>query len=148
MSSSSSTAPVIAPLRPASPRIADAEQGLRHVFVRDMVVTCLIGVYDHEHTTPQRVRINVDLGVTERVSVTGDSLDQVVCYEQIANRVRAMTQDGHVNLVETLSERIAAICLQDPRVRMARVRVEKLDVISDVAAVGVEIERISTLPLP
>ncbi|WP_019645813.1 dihydroneopterin aldolase [Novispirillum itersonii] len=147
-SSPSASAPVIAPFRPTSPRIADAAQGLRHVFVRDMVVTCLIGVYDYEHTTPQRVRINVDLGVLERLSANGDSLDQVVCYEQIANRVRAMAQDGHVNLVETLSERIAAICLQDPRVRMARVRVEKLDVISDVAAVGVEIERISTLPQP
>lgn len=143
-----STAPVIAPLRQASPRIADAEQGLRHVFVRDMVITCLIGIYDHEHTNPQRVRINVDLGVSERQSVTGDTLSEVVCYEQITNRVRAMAQDGHVNLVETLVERIAAICLQDPRVRTARVRVEKLDVISDVAAVGVEIERFSALPLP
>lgn len=144
----SASAPVIAPLRPTSPRIADASQGLRHVFVRDMIITCLIGVYDHEHTTPQRVCINVDLGVSERQTVTGDRLAEVVCYEQITNRVRSIAQDGHVNLVETLAERIAAICLQDPRVRTARVRVEKLDVISDVAAVGVEIERINALPYP
>ena len=45
------------------------------------------------------------------------------------------------NLVETLAERLAGICLQDPRVRSARVRVEKLDVFADAVSVGVEIER-------
>ena len=44
-------------------------------------------------------------------------------------------------LVETLAERIAESCLLDPRVRLARIRVEKLDVFADSAAAGVEIER-------
>ncbi|MHA1598894.1 MAG: dihydroneopterin aldolase, partial [Alphaproteobacteria bacterium] len=43
--------------------------------------------------------------------------------------------------VETLAEDIAAMCLDDARVRSARVRVEKLDVFVEVASVGVEIER-------
>jgi 7,8-dihydroneopterin aldolase/epimerase/oxygenase len=46
--------------------------------------------------------------------------------------------------VETLAERIAALCLSDRRVRVARVRVEKLDVFPDATSVGVEIERVST----
>lgn len=140
---------VITPLRPnASPQgIADASRGLRHVFVRDLVLTCSIGVYDHEHEAPQRVRINVDLGVLEHGPHSSDRLEDVVCYEQIVNRVRAIAQDGHVNLVEMMAERIAQMSLQDPRVRSARVRVEKLDVFQDAHAVGVEIERFSTLSL-
>ena len=139
---------VIAPLRtisPSSPQgIADAGRGLRHVFVRDLVVACSIGIYDHEKAAPQRVRVNVDLGVRERDGGPGtDSIEDVVCYEQIVNRVRSIAADGHVNLVETLAERIAAISLQDPRVKTARVRVEKLDVFSEAASVGVEIERVS-----
>lgn len=140
---------VITPLRPdASPQgIADAARGLRHVFVRDLVLTCSIGVYDHEHEDPQRVRINVDLGVLEYGPHSSDRLEDVVCYEQIVNRVRAIAQDGHVNLVEMMAERIAQMSLQDPRVRSARVRVEKLDVFEDAHAVGVEIERFNTIPL-
>lgn len=137
---------VITPLRSAPHRIADASQGLRHVFVRDLVLACSIGVYDHEKEAPQRVRINVDLGVRETDAAAPDSLADVVCYEQIVNRVRSIAQDGHVNLVETLAERIAVMCLQDPRVRSARVRVEKLDVFEDAHSVGVEIERFSALP--
>lgn len=147
---------VIAPLRPSSPHgnshhgtpqgIADASRGLRHVFVRDLVLTCSIGVYDHEKEAPQRVRINVDLGVREiDTAPHGDQIDHVVCYEQIVNRVRSIAWDGHVNLVETMAERVATMCLQDPRVRTARVRVEKLDVFEDAHSVGVEIERFSSL---
>jgi dihydroneopterin aldolase len=142
--------PVITPFRPSSrdtgASIANAEQSLRHVFVRDLVQTCSIGIYDHEHQTPQRVRFNIDLGVREGVDpTTSENINDVVCYEQIVNRIRAIAHDGHTNLVETLAERVAAMCLQDPRVRSARVRVEKLDVFEDAASVGVEIERRSPL---
>jgi dihydroneopterin aldolase len=138
--------PVITPFRPSGQSIANADQALRHVFVRDLVKTCSIGIYDHEHETPQRVRFNIDLGVREGVSPpTSESIDDVVCYEQIVNRIRAIAADGHTNLVETMAERVATMCLQDPRVRTARVRVEKLDVFEDAASVGVEIERHSPL---
>ncbi len=45
------------------PRLAG--RGVRHVFLRDMVLPASIGVYPHEQAAPQRIRINVDLGVTE-----------------------------------------------------------------------------------
>jgi dihydroneopterin aldolase len=47
----------------------------------------------------------------------------------------------HTNLVETLADRIAALCLSDQRVMRVRVRVVKPDVLDRVAAVGVEIEQ-------
>ena len=137
----------LAPLRPSENRgIASAEQSLRHVFVRDLVLSCSIGIYDHEHQARQRVRVNVDLGVRENGPAVSDRIDDVVSYEHIVLRVRAIAADGHINLVETLAERIAALCLQDPRVRTARVRVEKLDVFDDAASVGVEIERLTSFP--
>jgi len=130
--------PVIEPLR-----IADAAEGIRHVFVRDLVVECVIGVHTYEKDRTQRVRINVDLGVAEGDIVLNDRLENVVCYEDVVTRIRAIIADGHINLVETLAERIAAVCLQNPQCRSARVRVEKLDVFVDANSVGVEIERFS-----
>ncbi|MBK1666296.1 diguanylate cyclase [Rhodospirillum rubrum] len=132
---------VIEPLR-----IADARAALRHVFVRDLVLAANIGVHPHEHGAPQRVCINLDLAVREDGRPLGDQLDNVVCYETIVVRVRSIARDGHVNLVETLAERVASLCLQDPRVVSARVRIEKLDVFEDTHSVGVEIERFNPLP--
>ena len=113
----------------------------RRVFVRDLVLDARIGVYRHEKKREQRIRLNLDLTVEESARAHGDRLADVVCYEKIVNRVRALVGEGHVNLVETLAERIAALCLEDPQIAKAIVRVEKLEVFADAASVGVEIER-------
>jgi len=120
-----------------------AQPGVRHVFLRDMVLQASIGWYAHEHGSMQRVRINVDLGVDEDAD-TSDDLQRVVSYETVAVAVRAIAAAGHIKLVETLAERIAAACLSDSRVRLARVQVEKLDVFPDAAAAGVSIIRFRT----
>jgi 7,8-dihydroneopterin aldolase/epimerase/oxygenase len=128
--------------------VADAARGIRHMFVHDLVLDCRIGVYPHEHDRPQRVRINLDLGVAEPAPPVGDQLAEVVDYAALVERVRNALGERHVNLVETLAEQIAALCLDDPRVRSARVRVEKLDAIAGAGAVGVEIERVNQGPGP
>ncbi len=121
--------------------IASAADGIRHVFLRDMLLHLTIGVHAHEHAAPQRVRINVDLGVSENRDDESDRLGRVLDYEALAQRVRTIATAGHIQLVETLAERIAQDCLRDARVRLARVRVEKLDVFADMWAAGVEVER-------
>jgi dihydroneopterin aldolase len=127
---------------------ADIAQATRRMFIRDLVLAASIGVYSHEHEARQRVRINVDLAVLDdgaqnlsRAGIGADDLARVVDYEAIVNRIRAITVSGHIQLVETLAERLAETCLLDIRVRRVLVRVEKLDVFADAAAVGVEIER-------
>jgi dihydroneopterin aldolase len=120
--------------------------GLRHVFVRDLVLTASIGIHPHEHSGRQRVRINVDLAVDDETDLAGimvgpDELSRVVNYEKIVVAVRAIVASGHTRLVETMAERIAEACLRDTRVRTARIRVEKLDIFADAGSAGVEIER-------
>jgi dihydroneopterin aldolase len=127
-------------------RIADFEAGLCHIFLRDMILPVSIGIYPHEHAEKQRVRLNIDLGVNDEAALAGvtigpDDLTRVVDYEKIANRVRAIVGSGHTRLVETLAERIAETCLTDVRVKIARIRVEKLDIFVDAVSAGVEIER-------
>lgn len=113
---------------------------LCRLLVRDLVLLADIGVYQHEHGRPQRVRINLDLEVAEADRID-DRLDRVLNYDALIQSVRTLVGTGRVNLVETLAERIAGLCLEDSRVRTATVRVEKLDLFTDVAAVGVEILR-------
>mgnify|MGYP000936610708 FL=1 len=123
-------------------RIADARNAIRHVFIRDLVLMCSIGVHRHERSDRQRIRVNIDLAVRDDRDLD-DDLGNVVCYEKITLGVRGLLADRHVNLVETVAEEIAAMCLEDGRVGSVRVRVEKLDILPDAASVGVEIERFS-----
>lgn len=122
-------------------KIADARQRIRHVFVRDLILQAMIGIHAHEKKGRQRIRINLDLAVREGDVELDDDLRNVVCYEEIVEGAKAIVEQGHVGLVETMAEAVAAMCLQDPRVRSARVRVEKLDIFDNAESVGVEIER-------
>lgn len=123
--------------------IASAANAIRHVFVRDLLLDAHIGVHRHEEDAPQPIRVNIDLTVREDAAPIADRLENVVDYEHVVNGVRAIVAEGHLRLVETLAERIAAFALEDGRVRAVRVRIEKLKIIPDAASVGVEIERLS-----
>jgi dihydroneopterin aldolase len=126
--------------KPPSPIIADAARGIRHVFIRNLELPAQIGVWRHEHGKEQPIRINVDLAVEDLIDL-GDDLAKVVDYGVIETKIRDMIAEGHVRLIETLAERIAAACFQDNRVKTARVRVEKLHALSNAESAGVEIER-------
>ena len=124
-----------------SHHVASAASGLRHVFVRDLELKALIGIYANEKLEPQRIIVNIDLSVTEGEGPKGDDIGHVVSYEIVVKKVEAIIAAGHINLVETLCEKIAAACLTDKRVVAARVRVEKPDIIPNARSAGVEIER-------
>lgn len=122
-----------------SHHVASASGRLRHVFVRDLELMAMIGIYDQEKAKPQRIVVNIDLSVKEGSG--DDDISHVVSYEIVVKKVEAIIAEGHINLVETLCERIAESCLTDRRVMAARVRVEKPDIIPNARSVGVEIER-------
>jgi 7,8-dihydroneopterin aldolase/epimerase/oxygenase len=121
--------------------VASAGARVRHVFVRDLDLMALIGIYDHEKVKPQRILVNVDLSVQETEGPMSDEIDHVVSYEIVVKKIEAIVAAGHVNLVETLAEKFAEACLRDKRVLAARVRIEKPDIIPNARSVGVEIER-------
>lgn len=121
-------------------RIANAALAVRHVFIRNLEMLAKIGVHGHERGKLQPVRLNVDLAV-EDVAQLEDRLETVVDYGEITRKIRAIVDQGHINLAETLAERIAQACFEDSRVKTARVRVEKLHAVPGAESAGVEIER-------
>jgi len=125
-----------------------AQPGQRRIFVRDLVVASRIGAHRQERNGRQRVRINLDLLVVEDVRDLADRLENVLSYEHLVESAQALAGGPHVNLVETLAERLAEMCLADPRARTVLVRVEKLDVFIDAESVGVEILRVNEAPSP
>ena len=109
------------------------------IVVRGLVLPFRIGVYEHEKQHPQRVRVNAEL-VVEAPART-DALSQVLNYETIGEGFRALSQRGHIPLVEALAEQVLELCLGDRRVAAARVGVEKLDVCPEAESVGVVVTR-------
>jgi (5-formylfuran-3-yl)methyl phosphate synthase len=111
------------------------------VFVDDLVLPVFIGTYARERDAPQKVRFAVTASVL-RAGRTAEDMRDVFSYDLITDGIKILIGSGHVPLVETLAERIAAMVLNHPRVTKVVVRVEKLETGS--GTVGVEIERVRT----
>ena len=110
------------------------------VFVRDLVVPCSIGIYPREKGLRRRVRVNAELVIDEPIA-RNDEFVEVVNNETIVAGIKAIAEAGHINLVETLADRVAALCLADRRVASVRVVIEKLDVYPEAESVGIMVER-------
>jgi 7,8-dihydroneopterin aldolase/epimerase/oxygenase len=111
------------------------------VFVRDLVLPCSIGIHGFERRIRQRVRVNVELEVAAPRSFADEKFDEVLNYETIVDGIKAIAAAGHIDLVETFAERVAALSFEDPRVLRVRATVEKLDIYPEAEGVGVSIER-------
>jgi len=109
------------------------------IFVRGLVLPVAIGVYDEEQGVTQKVSFTIEAAVASGASPQRDALADVPSYDDLVGAVRAVVADGHINLVETMAERIAERCLSDKRIASVLVRVEKLE--RGPASVGVEIVR-------
>jgi len=116
-------------------------QTVRRVFIRDLELEAILGIFEHEKIYPQKIIINIELSVPETGSELNDDHHNVVCYASVVERVKEIIATGHVHLVETLAEMIAISCLDDERVLSVRVRIEKPEAIAEAAGVGIEIER-------
>ncbi len=110
------------------------------LFVRDLVLEGRIGIYGHEKIQAQRVKVNLSIECQEHPPID-DNYANAICYAELVADIRELVEADHINLVETLAERIASRSLRDPRVLWVKVRVEKLDAIPEAAGIGVEIER-------
>ncbi len=115
--------------------------GFRRILIRELYLDCAIGVLDSERGRRQKVIISVDLFVADDGTPPPDDIAAVVSYAEVVEAVRQICAGDHIDLVETLAERVAAAALADPRVDHVRVLVEKPDIIHEAAAVGVAIER-------
>lgn len=114
---------------------------LRRIFIKNLILQARIGVYDFEQETTQRLQISISVGVEDEKGIGIDDLARTVSYEDITNQVKAIVSHTHFHLVETLAETIVETILEDKRVYVTRVMIEKLDIIPEAEGVGVEIER-------
>ena len=103
--------------------------------MRDFVLPMHIGTYARERGETQNVRFSVDVGVA-RPSDAPHGMHDVLSYDVITDSIRMIAARGHVSLVETLAEQIAAAVLAHPRAAHVTVRVEKLETGS--GSVGIE----------
>lgn len=114
----------------------------RRIFLKNLRLPCRIGAYDAERGRTQEVVFNADVWVRlARSTSDRDALADVLNYDLVVDAFREETGRGHVDLQETLVDRIAGRLAALPGVELVRVSSEKTEAYADAEAVGVEVWR-------
>jgi len=111
------------------------------IFLHDMRVETVIGIWEWERKIRQTVSINLEMSADIRKAAASDNVDDALNYKSVAKRVQAFVGESAFQLVETLAENIATIVLDEFDVAWVRVRVSKPGAIRGASDVGVQIER-------
>ncbi|WP_353179521.1 dihydroneopterin aldolase [Salinisphaera sp. T5B8] len=111
------------------------------IFIEQLAVDAVIGVYDWERETTQRLLIDLDIGFTVRDAAADDDFEQTLDYQAVAERVQAFAAASRYQLVETLAEETARLLIANFDVEQVSVRVSKPGALAKAANVGVRITR-------
>jgi dihydroneopterin aldolase/D-erythro-7,8-dihydroneopterin triphosphate epimerase len=114
------------------------------IYIRDLALRCIIGLYPEERTNKQDVLINIAMETDLRAAGKSDALTDTVDYKAIKIAILDFVEKSGFNLIESLAEGIAAICLKDKRVQDVTVTIDKPGALRFARSVAVEITRSRT----
>jgi dihydroneopterin aldolase len=117
------------------------ESGSDAIFLHDLRVDTVIGIWEWERKIRQTVSIDLEMGADIRRAAQTDDIASTLNYKKVAKRVQQLVADAEFQLVESLAENIAAVVLAEFDLPWIRVRVNKPGAIRGARDVGVQIYR-------
>ena len=111
------------------------------IFIKDLLIRGVIGISEREREQPQDILVNITMSADIRAAGGSDNVEDSVNYRTVAKKILAHVEKVQRYTVEALATDIAAMILEDPKVKSVRVRVEKPGAVRFSKSVGVEIER-------
>jgi len=111
------------------------------IFINDLRLEMLIGVYDWERKVPQTVQLDLEIGIPDTGRPRSDKIRETVDYSKVVARITSSLENNRFLLVERLAEHIAQLVMSEFKSPWVKVSVTKLAALKDVERVGITIER-------
>jgi len=111
------------------------------IFIDDLRLSTLIGIYPREKAMPQTIEMSLQIGTSTANAGSSDHIGDTINYATVVERLRTELSAQHFNLLEKLAEYVAKLLLEDFGAIWVRVSIAKLGIMQGVRRVGVVIER-------
>ncbi len=111
------------------------------ILINNLSLNASIGIHDFEKKKRQKISISLEIIVKDNIYITNHNIENFVSYEFIVNDIKKLISRGHIELLETLSEEIFAMCFKDDRIFSIKLTLEKLEVFKEANSVGIEVFR-------
>ena len=111
------------------------------IFIRALKAEAIIGIFEWERQVRQTVLIDLELSANIRAAALTDSIADTLNYKAVAKRVAAYVEASRFQLVETLSEHIAMLILEEFAVDWVALVLSKPGAVRGSRDVGVALQR-------
>jgi dihydroneopterin aldolase len=111
------------------------------IFLKDLRIETVVGIWDWERAVPQTVSIDLEMAADIAAAAARDHIDATLDYKAVTKRIVAFVAESRFQLIETMAEGIAEILTGEFQVPWVRVTVHKPFAIRGSKDVGLSIER-------
>ncbi|MDH5302319.1 MAG: dihydroneopterin aldolase [Gammaproteobacteria bacterium] len=111
------------------------------IFITDLRIDTVIGIYDWERRAKQTITIDLEMGTDIAAAANSDHIDDTLNYKSVAKRLIDYVGNTEFELVEKLAENIAELVMKEFNVPWLRLRLAKPGAVHGARDVGVIIER-------
>lgn len=111
------------------------------VYIKDLEIFTIIGIYDWERKTKQKVNINLEIATDIKEAALTENIEKTINYKAVSKRIISFVEASNFYLVETMAEEICQIVLNEFKAPWVRLNLAKPMAVSGAKDVGVIIER-------
>jgi 7,8-dihydroneopterin aldolase/epimerase/oxygenase len=111
------------------------------IFINELRIETLIGIYDWEKQVPQTIQLDIEVGLPGEHAARSGRIGDTIDYSQVVARVEQLFKDKHFLLLEKAGDAIADMIVRDFNAPWVKVSIAKLAPLRNVKKLGVTIER-------
>ncbi len=111
------------------------------IYLHNLRVDTVIGVWDWERRIRQTLIFDLDLGADFTRAGASDDVADTVDYKAVCDRLTSVIQASEFKLIEALGDCLVRIIFDEFKVNWLRLRITKQGVLRNVRDVGIVIER-------
>lgn len=111
------------------------------VFINDLRIDTIIGIYDWERQVRQTVSLDLVMAHDNSRAAETDDIQYALNYKAVAKRLIAFIESSEFLLLESMAEKTAQLVMAEFHVPWLRLTVHKPGAVRNAKDVGVMIER-------
>ena len=113
----------------------------KKVLIKDLILDLKLGYYEAERSKSQKVKFNLDINYEDKKPSNDKDIKSIVNYAKIVKLIKKLIKNKHYNFLETLAEDVFDELFKDKRIDKITLQIEKLEIMKDCSAVGIQISK-------
>ena len=113
----------------------------KKVLIKELVLDLKLGYFDFEKDKTQKVKFNLEVNYQDKKPSNDKDIKSIVNYAKIVRMIKKLVKNKHYNFLETLAEDVFDEIFKDSRIDKISLQIEKLEIMKDCSAVGIQISK-------